>query len=273
MPRPSLFAPVGVSDETRKKNETVEGLLLMHMQCCKKRVSAVTPYLWVDLNAGPGRYSADDGQPSLFEPASEFSEIITGSPLIFRSCAEHRQIEHYRAILFENHSGCRDSLSAYIGDDPRFMILGDHCAATRMLVDVPMWTYGMVYSDESGHIPPFHLLGDIASLRGLRKVDLLINYAAATHKRARLSKPGRHRYVIEEISDIPKDFWLIREPHRQHQWTFLIGTNWGGFPEWKQKGFFLLDSPEGQMILERLNYSTGELAQRDGVDDLTLSFL
>jgi hypothetical protein len=52
---------------------------------------------------------------------------------------------------------------------------------------------------------------------------------------------------------------LIRKPFKgdSHQWTFLHGSNIGFFKPHKKLTtyFFLLDSPEGKEIFEKMNLS------------------
>jgi hypothetical protein len=62
------------------------------------------------------------------------------------------------------------------------------------------------------------------------------------------------------IRDVPKRYWLIREPYYQHQWTFLIGTNWDTFPDFSRHGFVTIDSPHGREIMRLISYARGHLA-------------
>ena len=62
---------------------------------------------------------------------------------------------------------------------------------------------------------------------------------------------------------VGKKQWLIREPIGKHQWTFMLGTNWKKFPEWKKEGFYRIDTEEGQRVFRRLNWTAGE---REGTE-------
>ena len=45
--------------------------------------------------------------------------------------------------------------------------------------------------------------------------------------------------------------------------TFMLGTNWKKFPEWKKEGFYRIDTEEGQRVFRRLNWTAGE---REGTE-------
>jgi hypothetical protein len=63
---------------------------------------------------------------------------------------------------------------------------------------------------------------------------------------------------MDYIKSIDKKCWIVRKPETQWQWTFLIGSNWVKFPEWKKERFYNLESKEGKEIMERVMYTEEE---------------
>jgi len=61
------------------------------------------------------------------------------------------------------------------------------------------------------------------------------------------------------LNRILKKRWIVREPVSRHQWTFLLGSNWKKFPEFRKMGFYNLGSRKGKEILSRLIYTAEEL--------------
>lgn len=264
----------GYSEETAAKNADLRGLLMMHTQICKNRVSQRCPYQYMDLNAGPGIYTPRAAQADLWGNAEQPAPAeIHGSPLIFLDCAQTRRIP-YRAVLFEKDNRHRASLTAALSAHPSVTIEGDHDDAPRHMCNCPRCgrlAQGIIYSDESGHIPPFQLLATLASQPHYKQVDLLIYYSATAHKRARGLFGGDR--LTQCLKPIPKKEWLVREPRGRHQWTFLLGTNWEDFPAWGKRGFYRIGSERGQRVLKRLDSSADELREAETSVCTALSFL
>ena len=114
--------------------------------------------------------------------------------------------------------------------------------------------FGYLYVDPNEPRIPLTLL-DFFSHQYNRKIDLVINIAATSLKRQGKNLLG----VVSPVLACKKK-WLIREPEGTHQWTILVGTNWGKVNAWAGQGFYLLDSLEGQDILNRVTKTRKELA-------------
>ena len=69
--------------------------------------------------------------------------------------------------------------------------------------------------------------------------------------------------LVERLAGIGKSRLLIREPCTHHQWTFVLATDWKGFPEWKAIEFHVSTSPQGAAILERLDLSDREMKAKN----------
>ena len=140
-------------------------------------------------------------------------------------------------------------------------ISGDHTDTLPTFFNLPRRRkkYGLLYADPSGVAPPFNLLAAFAS--HYKRIDLLIYLSATNLKRKRAAQNGSTPTLIDELSNIDKDQWIIREPHGQHQWSFLLGSNWLNYPTYESEGFHRVSSATGQCILHRLNYTENERQQ------------
>ena len=236
---------------TPTKDAHFREILDVHIRCtrailakCEKKYPrwANPAYHYFDLNAGPGIDAAGR----------------MGSPMVFMDLIEQYQM-NYRAILFEKDKKSATDLITSVGDRAE-VVIGDHLETFPSYFNrVKKNTYGLVYSDPSGNIPPFDLLGDWSSYPSFARTDALIYISSANVKRA-LKSPTAHlcARLDELVALINKRFWIVREPQAKHQWTFLIGTNWIDFPAFERIGFFKTTSGRGQEIMRRLSYTNEE---------------
>jgi hypothetical protein len=242
----------GYSEYTAVKQEHFTAIIAMHLKIVSAIISENTwpdkRYWYFDLTAGSGSH------PKTGAP---------GSPLIFLGIAERMGVA-YQAMLIERESAACELLGARLASvGSQFgsteVLRGDHCEMMRELRCVlpPRPTYGLAYCDPSGDRPAFELLAEMSQWSGLARVDFLVNCSATNIKREyRAFHRGRH--ISDDVAGIAKRYWLVREPYGKFQWTFLLGTNWDKFPEYRKIGLYRLSSPEGQAILERLAYSEPE---------------
>lgn len=261
---------VGYSGNTPLKQNHFRVLLDTHMHIVLdffKRKPWIEPqYFYLDLNAGPGRYAVQ-------------GEDLYGSPLI--ACAVAQAIGLPLHAIFCERGGTevealRQELARFgfrsdaahpdVFHNQRSIVAticaGDYMVTGKDLLEHltqhhTQKRYGLIYSDENGSLPPFALLQAYAQV--LEYVDIVIHLAASPIKWQVVSPVHPLSQRLDELlQTIPKRYWWIREPYMQHQWTFLIGTNWERFPRFKKQGFWPTNSPEGASILRKLSFSTKE---------------
>lgn len=251
-----------ISAETEEKERHYRGLLGMHIRMCRGILSRQPgpPYLYVDLHAGPGRL--------------EFKgRGFLGSPLIFIDLAAREEIA-YESLYFDSDVTVAATLNGHIArmrDEPSglFDIRPIRQATTVVPkpceVGMPEWLrdtgkqwdrYGLVYADPIGTEIPVETLAEVS--RFMPHVDLLSYVSAANYKRRRGANSAR-AMLAEHIAAVGKKYVRIREPLGKHQWTFILWTDWKGFPDWRNIGLHKLESERGGQILDQLNLTKPEL--------------
>lgn len=253
---------VGISRYTRIKQEHFKTILTTHariFQYIKRKYEWVRPhYLYIDMNAGPGSYEDEKG------------DEIKGSPLIFLDVADKLNLS-FKAKFIENNKENLEDLHITIAeiwcsmgepdswDDDTInyikknhnKVIGELCTHSRPK------QYGLIYNDPSGELPSFDALRLFADC--YKRADILINCPATTLKRS-----PKKISILDYLKGINKKYWLIRELYFEHQWTFLIGTNWIDFPEFEKIGLYRKDSKEGQRILDKVMTTASE--EREKLD-------
>lgn len=241
----------GQSEYTREKQEVFGTIVATHVRVVRgiksKHRRGYERYSYADLNAGPG-FNSDAG--------------VAGSPIIVAACADAEGVP-VDMWLFEADDAKRSALTERMAGREGVSIYGDHRAHWGM---VTAWNRpdrivdGLVYWDPFGDPVPVNIInGLIASPRD--KVDVLLHVnanGAYKRPRGRGHADYQGRYLADDIGRINKQFWWVREPATDWQWTFLIGSNWSGFPQFRKLGFHRLDSPRGLAVLDRLNLSKRE---------------
>jgi three-Cys-motif partner protein len=246
-----------ISAETEPKEHDFAGILRMHIQMCKGILGrqAGPPYLYVDCHAGPGHLEYKGRR-------------FDGSPLIFQDIATREGIR-YRSLHFEQdqHTAARLAEALYVPtsliDCPTPEQSPIHVASCEL--GLPAWLaeqgslrdqYGLVYADPIAKEIPHAMLDQVA--KNMPRVDLLAYVGATAYKRRRGVDKNRAR-LVEHIRAIDKRHVLIRKGRDRQQWTFILWTNWGDFPEWERRQLHRLDSEAGQRILDELNLTAPEL--------------
>lgn len=246
---------VGYGEYTGVKIEHLSKIMAMHMaitkSVIKKHASYAEPeYRYVDLTAGKG--VTPDGN--------------IGSPLVFLDTAKEPKLKFdipFRADLIEREQINIDELERAVSTHSLYEIhkksIHFHCGNYEDIIPQLFkfkkdFAYGLIYVDPSGDLPDFKTLSFLSSMRP--KMEILI-YLSATNVKRQFQQTKK--FLADFISETNKQYWLIRKPFKgdKHQWTFLLGSNIDFFKPHKniRNYFYLLDSPEGQSVFEKMNLS------------------
>lgn len=242
------YPELGCSDYTATKQQVLAAILGFHLSITgaimRRRRYFDPVYRYFDLNAGPGRYDYNGTE-------------IAGSPLVFLSLARQAGMR-YRALLFERCVQMAADLASNVRDYPGVEVFwGDHNQRLDEQISYHPRTLGLIYTDPNNHEVPFRALGRFCA--AYPKVDVLIHVASNAIKRTR--KPDDPD-LLSRMLEL-KPHWLARVPASKWQWTFLLGSNWDGFDDYKKIGFYRIDTETGQAIVDRLNTTRKERQERD----------
>jgi len=242
------------SQYTPQKNQDFRFILGTHIKITdctlRKHRWANQNYNYFDITAGPGS-----------------GKYGFGSPLIF--VGEIGLIERqYRAVFIDQDETAYQRLQICLAPYSQNGNLSIHCGEHHEVLKkyLGIWRtkdFGLLFDDPSGQIPSFDLLAVFAKY--YPRIDILIYITPTNIKRQYHCKLCSCDLRLDDyIKRIPKKYWIIREPKGCHQWTFLLGTNWDSFPSFKNKGFYRIDSLEGQVIFDRANLTKEELNGTNG---------
>jgi three-Cys-motif partner protein len=242
---------IGYGEYTGIKIEHFGRILAMHMAITqaviKKHASYYEPkYRYIDLTAGMG--STPDG--------------IKGSPIAFLDKVGDPKFDiSYRADLIEREQSHIAELQKAVYSHPMckresvYFYLGEYQNVIPQLLKTKKdYELGLVYIDPTGDMPDFGTLAYISDMRP--KMEILLNLSATNVKR---QYQYTQKFLADFLSEAHKQNWLIRRPFRgdNHQWTLLLGSNADFFKPYKsiRNLFYLLNSPEGQAVFEKMNLS------------------
>ena len=269
-----LINGIGVSENTSVKQETFRSIMQTHIKMCKeifkKQASwRKKEYLYVDLNAGSGRYEGIKGSPLIFLDVVKQEKLNVPINALF---CEINQ-DSWFSLFKECDKYFSDSNLSKYAD--YIKLTGDIGQAKCINEDNRRWIenlsrtqpkdqkrqYGIIYSDPNNHEANFGGLAKMSKINTFRQTDIMIHISATTMKRMYGANNNNTR-LMDAISHIDKKLWIIRRPYTAHQWTFLIGANWDRFPKFKNLGFVELSTKEGQDILTQLNYTAKEVQEQ-----------
>lgn len=240
---------VGSGATTVNKQTDLGAILDIHMRISKSVLSQSWTdgcYYYFDANAGPG---VDENG-------------ITGSPLIFLDKATSNNL-NYRAFFIEENADCYNSLVGYVGARGGVTIInGDHKEKGCGLISASrLGKLGLLYHDPNG-VPSFEWLASLSRQKEFKAIDFMISLGANGLKRARRRNGDTELlYLHEYLATVNKKRWIIRKPQGKWQWTFVIGSNWEKFPNWANRYFYDLNSPEGKQVLINLSLTKKEVAE------------
>ncbi len=244
------------TENTPLKHSHYREIIKFHLSICSvlKRKRPWTQYLYVDLNSGPGYYEkinepcspiiflSESNQHQILEPQSHFVEI---NPAVFK------ELQNTLFDLRNSHTNTNFQL--YHMDNLMFSELFCRKYSRRPFM-------GLVFADPMGAGK-----SEFESLQQFSQtfpyVDLLIHLQGASIKRAShcpITSEHGNLSLPDYLSLINKKKFLIRRPYDKHQFTFLLATNWMGFPEFKKIGMYDITSPEGKEIFNSIAFTQKE---------------
>lgn len=267
----------GYSGNTHIKQSSLRTIIRKHMDIVKaihkKQYSWVDNkiYLYLDIFAGPGNYAGFEGSPLI--ALQEADKTSQGLRINAHFC-EKGQGEYSKLL-----DQCKTFTSTLLVEEfnelgPGHRLFADKLGEIhlynqdnrlwipRFIESLPQRTgevYGLIYSDPNNHLASFDEIADLANIKALKRTDILFHLPATTFKRVRGANSEIPR-LKDQLNKIQKEYWFIREPFGQFQWTFALGTNWDSFPEFKNLGFHPIDSENGRLVFEKLDCTANELA-------------
>ena len=269
---------VGHSVYTVPKMEDFAKILDMHFMITqaviKKHPTLRQSYRYVDMTAGKGHVPYSDIVPKVNKVrALEWSGIslvendrLLGSPLVFLTIAESAKVQiPYHADFIEARKDNLNELVKAIKDRASLMNWNDinskislhnenyEQAIPELFPSFDDKELGLVFVDLSGKTPDTKILNYIFQKRP--KMELLIYIAATNIKR---EFEYKKKNLIDFMRETGKDYWLIKKPIKgdKHQWTFLLGSSFPIFQNYKKIEFFQLDSSDAQNFFPKLNLSS-----------------
>jgi len=237
---------------TERKQSDYAAFITMHMkmvQSIQSRKAWADPvYHYYDMNAGSGIVNGDDGSPIIFAKQARSLEIRSRA-LLFEECAD--SAANLRQNLRDYDSLCQQ-FSVIEGDH-------SHTLLPHLKDDICRQPFGLMYFDPNGNVPPFELIRSACKARSMKNVDMLINLAATTVKRARMAFPDKYDDLASTLPSLGKRHVLVRRPLHRHQWTFVLLTNWAKFPAMERRGIYRLDSDCGREAMMRISMTAKEI--------------
>lgn len=206
-------------------------------------------YFHFDLNCGSG-WNDDVG--------------CIGSPIAFLDSANEVSVESFYAAFCDNDIKAISLLNSEVKvamDERCHCFAEDNESFISKIRNIiiengenPDKVIGMALSDPNGTRVPIDALAELSI--EVPRLDIAIHWNSAAFKRVR-GAFGVDRPTLElALTKIKKDYWFIRQPIGQWQWTMLIGRNCNVSS--KPEGFYDLNSTSGQSIFAKCNYTNDE---------------
>jgi len=257
---------VGISKYTQEKQRVFSSVLGMHLKIAKSIMSREgwvgKKYIYVDMHAGPGKYNGDNRLPIIGSPLRFLREV--GNCVIPHHAyfIEKRQENINRLKIYSQEYGADGNIEIFMGDSAEIL--------PKISLSEKLRDFGLVYCDPTGSPPPLDALVEISKRKQWERIDFLIFIAPAIYKRVlKHSKTHLDKPIHSYLRAINKRTWIVREPMGPQQFTFLLGSNWRGFPVWEAGGFHDITSGTGRDILRTISLTKEEKKLFDGIDLIT----
>lgn len=247
------------------KREHFRKFLSVHTRICcgmpkKYPRWTYSNYVYIDLNAGTGFHEEEEGSPMcLFRRVRNNCDafFVEINPLAATLLEQNIEPFRHSSMHLEVMCGDNKVLLSQICEKIYKQTLAPNCSR-----DVSYTAYGLMYSDENGIDIPFEEMRHALLQKHMEKIDVLIYVSCTGLKRVLKSMPEKgYKRLSEYIDSMPKSCWHVRQPAGAHQWCFLFGSNWDGYPELTNDGFHRIDTAKGQKILERVTHTAEEMKE------------
>lgn len=245
----------GQGPSTEFKERGLQAAFTINLRIYQAKFGAMRRYRYFhfDLNSGSG-----------------INETVgcIGSPLAFLSAVQDTGCERFFAGFCDLDSHKLTTLlnRPELQREECVGFNGDNTELPYAIPDLiqaygenPLHAAGMVLADPNGADIPLDSLAWLS--KNCPKLDFVINWNSARAKghRANPVYGGDHYPTLDiALRRLNKQHWLIRQPMSAHQFTLLIGRN-VKIGDHRSLGFYHLDSPLGQAIFQRCNFTRTEL--------------
>jgi hypothetical protein len=266
---------VGFSESTIQKIEVLSKISDMHFlitqAVIKKYPTYHQYYRYIDATAGKGFTPADTQIEKIatYRPPVWYHTTLMrdgklfGSPLAFLTVVHSGKVTiEYHADLIEceeaNLQELKATISSYCKENEwndcrervNFHLGCYQDVLPKLFGGVDEKELGLFYVDPSGDSPDFEFIGQIVKVRP--RMEVLLYLSATNLKREQTGKR-----LSDYMVQMGKKYWLIRKPAKRDkfQWTFLLGSDWDKFKNYKLIDFMRTESDEAQIFFPKLNLS------------------
>jgi len=257
---------IGHSECTADKQEGFEKWLHMNisiwLKIFEKYPNKIKRYYYFDLMCGDGN------SPDNNEKGSALIAINTISKYAYLN----RDISFYlilNDIEYGNVNNLREKIKAIKIQNqiPENVKIKTYCQDCEnedgyeeifsLLEIIDYKAKGLVYLDPNGckSIYKSNVLKVIAKV--IPNLDILIRCPTVAIKRCMGAKFTNYFPLKNKIKEIDKNIWLVRdvaEIDKRYQWVFLFATNYRDYRAWKKERWYLIDSKEGEIIMNKISH-------------------
>jgi len=243
----------GYSEGTGYKEKIFEEFLVWQFPRLKrvKEQYDYQSHIYLDMTCGSGIVPKSNGK--------------YGSPLIALDCIRRFGMNFNEVRFIDKNPGNIANLTKILGPN-KYGICADNNDAIVSILEKYnhnhrlQYLKGIIYFDYNG-IPDFDLISEIAEL--CPTLDILIYLPATAIKRRNGAFPEYEKTLVEYVSKINKENWIVKlndcpdNMVKKWQWSFLFGSNYQGIKDYKSKGWYLINTEQGKIIIDKLNNKKG----------------